>query len=463
MQTLWNTLWRRTYYRPQPVSLPLKYQSLCNLLSVLLFLSALFFLMGKQISTPGLYMEDAGHYFNIYYGRVQDFFSIMQNPNGYFNVINNFIAWLAAFTDVRFQPWFYLIFALLMGVYTASSMLFSGLFQSRSIRLISCMVLGLVGMNHAFYFNTLTFQMYNVVILLLCLLFYQLPPSKSIVFLCCLWAVLLIWSGPYSVVAFPVSLLFLVLFRNEEKTILFLLVMLTVLFYSASVSQGTIMLGNIADPTILRVAWKTLIEQVFFFNLFGKITTIKVVLLFVLLSTIIYSLRENSFFLKNSLILFSIIIAALAPLFLSVKYLLYQTVFPCHIYASQFFWAVFLLFSADQLILKYSTVRPLPYLLTLAFLALIIADNNPNRTELKGRDSLMPHLAEFTRAVHKVEQLHLERNNTYVIMMADNLKPPFMPLAIRVGSNRTDARQIGSNELHLPEVDEHILAPENTE
>ena len=240
------------------------------LLSILLFLAALFFRSWQNILNPGLYMEDAAHYFNIYYGMDREFEFILQHPNGYYNILNNFIAWLTAKSDVRLHPLCYHLFSLALGITVASCFIFTGILRNRWILLITPLTLGLSGMNHIYYYVSLTFQMYNVVVLLLCLLFFPIVRSSYAICLLCLITTILIWSGPYSVVALPTAIMLMVLFRTKAKIILFLSVIVNVLLYSLSVKESTIQLINITDKGIQNAAIQVLFEQVFFLESSGE-------------------------------------------------------------------------------------------------------------------------------------------------------------------------------------------------
>lgn len=418
------------------------------ILAIAIFLLALFFRSWQNLLNPGLYHEDAGHYFNFYYGIDRDISSILQNPNGYYNIFNNFIAWLTQHFDVRMQPGIYLVSASVMGCITASIFAFTGLVRNRLLLLLSPLVLGLSGMNHIFYYNTLTFQMYNVVVILLCLLFFPPNPSRFFLFAYIFSAFLLVWSGPYSVVALPVTLLFLLFFHNREKTILIIYTIIILLFYTFSVKSGTIMLSNIFDEEILLIAYKTLFERVFFFDLFGATSSIKVGSLLLVIFSIFYYLKENAFFIKISIIFFTIIVAALAPLFLSIKYLLYQDVLLCHIYVSQFFWLCFILFSADQIIQKTQPNYFTQIFIAMVFCSFVLFDNI--RHPEKGKIDLMPAIPEFVDTIHLIEQLELEKKNQYVYLLTDNIVPGYLDPCVRVGSYQDDAKRLSSNEIPIP-------------
>ncbi len=425
------------------------------LLSLSIFILAFFLRSWQNVLNPGLYWEDAGHYFNIYYGMDRDLSFILQNPNGYYNILNNFVAWIAQYLDVRIQPTIYLAFSLTLGVLTATGFVFSGLVQNRFLLLVTPLVLGLSGMNHIFYFTTLTFQMYNVVVVLLCLLFLPPPRSPFGLFLLCIAISVLVWSGPYSVVALPVALALLVFFHNREKTVLFVYTIINLLIYTFSVKAGTIMLSNIADKDVRSVAIHTLFERVFFMDLLGTMSSIKVVLFFLLIVSTIYYLRKNVFYIKISLAFFIIILAALAPLFLSIKYLLYQQVFSCHIYVSQFFWLCFILFSVDQIMQK-AKPKPIIQVFIACMLCLVVLFDNI-RHEEKGKIELMPSIPAFVKTIYLIEQLELAKHNQYAIVMTHNLIPGYMPPMVRVGSQLDDAQRLGPKEIPIAFGKEFIV------
>ncbi len=424
-------------------------------LSLTIFILAFLFRSWQNVLNPGLYWEDAGHYFNVYYGMDRDLSFILQNPNGYYNILNNFVAWITQYLDVRIQPTIYLAFALSLGVITATGFVFSGLVQNRYLLLVTPLVLGLSGMNHIFYFTTLTFQMYNVVVLLLCLLFLPPPRSPFSLFFLCVAATVLVWSGPYSVVALPVALALLVFFHNREKTFLFVYVIINLLIYTFSVKAGTIMLSNIADKDVRDIAIQTLFERIFFLDLLGRMSSLKVGLFFLILLSLFYCLRKNVVYLKISLAFFIIIIAALAPLFLSIKYLLYQQVFSCHIYVSQFFWLCFILFTADRIIEKAKPKPAVQVFIAVMFGLLVLFDNI--RHQEKGSIELMPSIPAFVKTIYLIEQLELTKKNQYAVVATHNLIPGYMPPMVRVGSQQDDAQRLGAKELPIASGKEFIV------
>ena len=81
----------------------------------------------------------------------------------------------------------------------------TGIFKNKYIIFIAPFLLGLSGLNHIFYYVTLTYQIYILVILLLTLLFWEPIKNNVLNFLFFLLLSLLIWSGPYSVLTVPAA------------------------------------------------------------------------------------------------------------------------------------------------------------------------------------------------------------------------------------------------------------------
>ena len=424
--------------------------------AVILYLLTLAFRSWPNLIHPGMYMEDATHYFNIYYGGNRDLSFILQHPNGYYNILNNLVAWLSSKLDVRMVTWAYHLFSLTTGIVCAVLFLFTGLIKNRLLLLITPIVLGLSGMNHIYYYTSLTFQMYNVVIILLILLF--LPGPESFFSLVCKTALatLLIWSGPYSVVAVPVSLVSMVMFKGKYRNIWLMWVIICSIGYSLSVQGGMIRLATFSDAGARHSMISTLFTKIFFMDMLGSLSTYKMSIFLLIIVAIFLFLRKNSTYLKISILLFGIIIGSLAPLFLSVKYLLYQQVFPCHIYIAQFFWLVFVLYTIDQFmpVLK-KTAHFFPPAVVAAILCFVLADNLKHPA--KGKREIMTNLPDFLATIHRVEQLSLIDNNQYVVLKTNNIIPKGMHPMVRVGSLRHDARRLRRSEVKISKGKEFII------
>jgi hypothetical protein len=408
------------------------------LLGILLYLAVLALRSWANLSQPGLYMEDAGHYFNSYYGGQRQLAFILQHPNGYYNILNNLVAWLAAKGDVRLQPLFYHLFSLGTGVSVAVCLACTGLVRSRAVLLVTPLALGLSGMNHIFYHVSLTFQMYNVVVLLLCLLFFPPPKTCAGTLGLALVAGLLIWSGPYSVVAVPAALLVLLLFPWDRKAILCAWIVVCTLWYTTALEGGLIRFQNILSPAVQEMILSTLFGRILLFDLVPAPLFLQVLLPLALITGLFFLLRRETTYLKLSLVLFAIIVLSLAPLFLSQKIMLYQRVYPCHIYIAQFFWVFYLLFSLDLVLRRQQTHRAFKGMLAaLAVAVFVFADNL--RHPDKGFIQPMDKVPAFVRAVHAAEQLRLEERNQYLVLRTQNIDPRAAPVSVRVGSRRHSA------------------------
>lgn len=145
--------------------------------SLVLFVIAVFARSWPHFVHPNLFVEDTTHYFNYFYGNTRDYSALFHNTNGYINILNNLIAKWVAFADVRMQPYLYAYIGTLIAILASISLSFSGIFKNRYILFIAPFLLGLSGLNHIFYYVTLTYQIYILVILLLTLLFWD--PVKN--------------------------------------------------------------------------------------------------------------------------------------------------------------------------------------------------------------------------------------------------------------------------------------------
>lgn len=425
------------------------------LLAVLVFLTALLVRSWDNLVTPGLYMEDAGHYFNMYYGGKRSLFFILQHPNGYYNILNNVVAWAASKMDVRVQPVLFHTFSLSLGLVVAVCMTFSGLIRHRALLVITPLALGLSGMNHIFYYVSLTFQMYNVVVLLLCIYFLPAPKTWTGTVWLALATGLLIWSGPYSVVAVPIAVLYLLLFPFDKKAVLVCWIVVCALGYTVSVEGGLIQWRNILDPSTQQLILSTLFGRIVLLDLFGEVHGVQIGLILAAFAGVYYYFRRDLFFLKTSVLLLAIIGASLAPLFLSNKIIFYQRVFPCHIYIAQFFWVFWVLYALDSLLARQNTHRLAKGLACALAVAAVVQVDNQRHPD-KGAITLMPKVPAFVRAIHEAEQLGLEKTNQYIVLSTENIAPgPIYP-RVRVGSSRLSARRVPAASISLPTGNEFI-------
>lgn len=383
-------------------------------LGLLFFIGVMLLRSWENFSQPGLYAEDSVHYFNFYYGNIRTLTDIFQHPNGYYNLLNNLAAYVTAKADVGLQPLIYQSVCTALCIVTVSAFSLSGLVTNRYLLFISPLLLGLSGLNHLYYYISLTFQMYVVVLILLIVMLRRRKTSGPVELLLFLLMSFLIWSGPYSVLVVPVALTFIVFFR--DRTIQCAGLLLVTIAYTLSVTKSTIMLGNIFNSDIMRLWATTLVTKVFLMGFKDSLNVEKLVLVAAVFLAVWIVLRRDRFYLKVAVLMMVIIVASFAPLFLSKKYLLYQAIFPCHLLIAQFFWLALLLFTADRLLARWPV--KMQHLgggaLMVVAVIFIFADNikHPDKREAKILDA-MPR---FLEKVKEVEEMNLAQEGKKMLI-----------------------------------------------
>ncbi len=219
------------------------------------------------LTRPGLFVEDAV-LFSHYYGHSRPLSDIFVSHIGqrYLTVVADFFAWAWAWTDVRWQPWFYQWTGFALAVASVATVSFSGLVRNRVLLLVGPLALGLTGLNHLYYANTLIYTMYTGVLMLLALLFDPPPQSVRSFVVQALLLALLPWSGPYSLLALPASLFIFVCTANRTRRVLLTIAILSTLAYFATVSGSTVQLVNLLRPWILVQYLQTVFDKIFFFD-----------------------------------------------------------------------------------------------------------------------------------------------------------------------------------------------------
>lgn len=416
------------------------------LASAAVFALVLFLLTWEEVITPGLLVEDSIHYFNGYYDSGHGFFdAIRARPNGYYNVANNAYAWaVSRLGDVRWHPAAYNAAA--VSVFLIASILpaFTPLVRNRLILATVPPVLGLAGMNHVLYLVTLTFQMYGVVLVLLTMLFLNSPRSTAALVAQCLLAVFLVFSGPYSVVAVPTSLLLLLLFRDRRKQILWGVVAVAGFLYNR-VSPGMARLENLLDPEIVEEMVSVTFERVFFLDLGGELEWWKVGVFCLLLAPGVIVIARDPERGRFALVLLALVLLALTPLFLSIKFFFYPDPFPCHILIARFFWLLLLVYLLDGLVMRLPRFRLGFALAVVATMVFFIWGD----TKIRPEKFDYPHtrsVAAFMETIRRAEALGLEKRNEYMMLSLDeDSANPFVP-RVRVGSRRSGAIRIPAIE-----------------
>ena len=358
----------------------------------------------NNFSQAGLYAEDSIHYFNYYYGNVRAFADILQHPNGYYNLFNNLVAYLTAKADVGLQPLIYQSVCIVLSLLTIAAFSFSGLIANRYLLFISPLLLGLSGLNHLYYYISLTFQMYVVVLLLLILMLRRTRVSAPVEVMLFMLMSFLVWSGPYSVLAVPLALSFMVFFR--DRTIACVSLLLVTAAYTLSVTKSTIMLENIFKPEILRLWGSTLVTDVFFMGFKDSVNIEKLILIAVTFITILILLRRDRLYLKTAMLLLIIIVASFAPLFLSKKILLYQKILTCHLLIAQFFWLALILFTADRMLARWPARQHFFGGVFVLLAALFIFADNTRHPD-KWQAKIQEAMPRFLQKVKEAEEMNL--------------------------------------------------------
>ncbi len=410
------------------------------LFSLVLFMAALYLRSGETIAVPSLFVEDATHYFNKYYGGFRPIETILSKPHGYFNIFNNFIAWLTSFCDVRVQPSVYVIVALLLSATAILLPSFTGIIQNKWLLFCLPFLLGLSGFNHIFYFTTITYQMYVVVLPLLILLLLPAPKYYITLVLQCLLAAVLIFSGPYSVVAVPASILLLLFFKRDvKKQILWVTVICTTVYY-ASFSGGLAEFGNLLEFSIVLKMISSMVFDVFFLRLASGNLWLFTSILLMFLTAVFYLLRTDRFFYCMGIVLLGIVCSAMAPFFLSSKFAVYHSPSKCHVFISQFFWLFFLVFTCERLLRNDLLNKRMAPSLVILFIGLIWYDNFKHQT--KWSYNTNPEIKTFLNRIHRAESMGLKAKNQYTVIMASGVVVrPFVP-RVRVGSRGRSAQLV---------------------
>ncbi|XOF32573.1 MAG: hypothetical protein ACL93V_11120 [Candidatus Electrothrix sp. YB6] len=416
----------------------------------LLFIAANILRSWAAVSSIGFHMEDS-MLFSRYYGNVVPITDVGRTLFGqpYKMLITNLTAWLFAHFDVRIQPYLYLGTGFLWGTCAACCFFASGLIRSRTVLLVGPLLMGLVGLNHIYYYTTLVFIMYTCLAVLLALFFYPAPKSVFSTLLFIIACLCLPWAGPYSVVVLPASLLFLVLFRHEldrKKQWPLVLAAGSSFIYYLSVQGGTSNIMGITNKKIVTAYFASLLDRIIFFDLFKSVSPWYWLVFLAVVGGSFFLFRKDAVFIKHSLVMLAIIFGSYALFYLSSKYPMYNFPKPCHIFLSLFFWCIYLLYFADHLFQVYGEKKQAAVLFCLLVCLLIIVDNKNFPYKRKIRYPL-PDTGAFIAAIHTMEQRGFEEKNQYVILRQYSFPYRLFRPWVQVGSRRPDAQQLLRSDL----------------
>jgi len=354
-------------------------------------------------------------------------------------VFNNFMAQIIGKLDIVLQAYAYLAVACIACVTTVIMLSRSGLVKNRYILLVMPLAIGLSGINHIFYYTTLTFQMYLLVITLFVILLREPERTLPMTILTMAVIAVLVWSGPYSVLAVPFAIGFLVLFRGKNLVMLWtiLVTIAYVLTTTGKVGSG-IVPDYLFSGKIQHLWFETILFDVLFMGFReGVLNVEKIALVALILGPTLYLIRHDTLHLRILLLLAIVIFATPAPLLLTNKYFLYRDVFPCHILTAQVAWVLFVLIVLDRLLERIKdSYREVAGITVMAAIALfVIADNIKHPS--KGKTIILYNTREFLQTIKEYEGHDLKKTNENVVISADGLEI-FDPVA-KVGSRSKDA------------------------
>ena len=399
--------------------------------SFVVFTLVLWLRSWETLSVPSLFVEDASHYFNKYYGCHNSISEIFSRPHGYYNIINHFVGWITAFCDVRIQPALYVVFALLMCYLAVFLVSFSGIVSNRILLFSLPFVLGLSGLNHIFYYTTLTYQMYVVIIVLLMIILLPAPTRWISLIFQCIISIILVFSGPYSVVSIPVCLFLFVFFNDKKKLVLWGVTILAAVFYMFT-SGGAAKLGNLFNSRIVEKMIHTMINDVCFLGVVdGPFMVLSLIVFFFILFFFCF-LRKDRFFIYLAACLLVVCIVSTVPFFLSTKIALYRNPYPCHLLIAQFFWIIFVYYVMDRTLMKYKLNCAVSCSIVILLFCLVWYDNSVNTYKANVRTN--ENIKEFTKKIHYAESLNLEEKNQYVEIAAKGARQVAFEPRVRVGS-----------------------------
>jgi hypothetical protein len=264
---------------------------------------------------------------------------------------------------------------------------------------------------------------------------------------------ILVWSGPYSVLAVPFAITFIFLFRG--KTCIMLWTSFVTIIYAFSATGSMIMWNNIFSEHIQRLWFKALVSDILLLGLREHANLEKVILLLAIFVPIIFAIRRETFHLKLLALFMVIIVSSMAPLFLSKKIILYGSVYPCHLLIGKFFWVLSLLIIIDRLLeVTPNKFKAFSGSVAVACIVIFVFYDNLKHPEIR-KFEILTNITEYLQTIHQVENLKLEEKNEYYRVSADG-SGRFTPTAY-VGSRKPDAKL--TNYLHISRVSNSAEIP----
>ena len=406
----------------------------------------------------GLYVEDAV-LFNYYYGHTRPLTVIFKSHIGqhYLTVIPDFLAWLIAWVDVRWQPWLYQWTGFFCAVLAASVFSFSNLLKTRLMVLLCPLVVGFVGLNHIYYFNTLIYVMYTSVIVLLALLLYPPPATRWSFAVQAVLVIVLPWGGPFSILALPAA--FFLFFRsaNTTKKTLCLLAFASAFVYALTVTGSNLRLHTLQHNWIYIRYLQVIIDKIFFIDYYQHVSMWYGVCILAAIGLCLFLLRTDGEYVTITVVIGAYICISLMLFFLSSKLLQYITPSLCHRVVAIVFWAVFLVYTADQLLARFDAGRGWSIGVAVVFLVLVVGDmlRHPEKRAV----APVPRVQEFIDTVYFYETGSLLEKKQAVCLGLPLLPGSVMTPRIVVGDRSTDARRLTRDDPEINQGQRFVCPP----
>lgn len=450
--------WRKsTPETAWPEQAPAPYLFFWQASGIVLLVVCLVLRSWQVLSLPGLFMEDAV-LFKFYYGHNRPFFEIFHSHTGqrYLNVVSDLLAWMYAWCDVRWQPHLYQWTGFVFAVLSAAVVSFSGLIRSRVMLIITPLLLGLISLNHLFYFNTLIYVMYTSVLITLALLIYPPPQSVTAFLVQAMALVVLPWGGPYSVLVLPAVAVLVIFEKTWSKRVLFLLAFCSTLVYFTTVTGNTTRLANMLRPWVVETYFNTLLDKVITLDLLPVVPLGFLGVVAALLLVLAVLFRRDSDYLRASLVFLMLVAASVALFYLSAKLPVYIRPKPCHLVTAHFFWLAFIALSVDRLLTAAQINRWWQGPVAVLFLALIIHDNiqHPEKRWVEPELSVNT----FTAVIRHYEQQTLAGKKQALCLVLP-VRNRFMMPKVLVGDPSPNAYRVKPGEPGF-EVGRQFICPE---
>ena len=193
---------------------------------------------------PTLMAEDGTHLFLPFYNG-DGVGYIFEYWNGYLYIIPKTIAYLLSFLPANQVPHSYAIFAMTLASTTFVILyeMLLGFFGNR-FALYSTLVIAIMPLGFSQLITSLSFTIWNMLLILIFLYFIPIPKSKTTRFLYCLAVVAMIWSHPLSLLMLPLYI-YMFFSRPDNKWVYGFFSLSALLYYWFGIISKTVVLSKL--------------------------------------------------------------------------------------------------------------------------------------------------------------------------------------------------------------------------